>query len=104
MKNVLSTLLAGLMALGFVLAPAPASAQATTPIDSIVAVVDEEVIPRIEELDERRRRCHPGSECKPADSTLELCQTRFKGEACRVSRAAIVKRALFANGLECIGG
>ena len=48
MKNVLNTLLAGLLAMGFALAPAPASAQATTPIDSIVAIVDEEVILRSE--------------------------------------------------------
>ncbi|GAB2495425.1 peptidylprolyl isomerase [Arenimonas alkanexedens] len=48
MKNALHTLLAGFLALGFALAPAPVSAQATTPIDAIVAVVDEEVILRSE--------------------------------------------------------
>lgn len=48
MKNASHLLLAGLLALGFALAPAPASAQATTPIDGIVAVVDEEVILRSE--------------------------------------------------------
>lgn len=48
MKNALPLLLAGLLALGSALAPRPASAQETTPIDGIVAVVDEEVILRSE--------------------------------------------------------
>ncbi|WP_290887961.1 peptidylprolyl isomerase [Arenimonas sp.] len=48
MKNALTLLLAGLLALGSALAPTPALAQDTTPLDSIVAVVDEEVILRSE--------------------------------------------------------
>lgn len=49
MKNALHTVLAGLLALGCVLSPSPASAQAaTTTVDSIVAVVDEDVILRSE--------------------------------------------------------
>ena len=64
--------------------------------------MDEEVVTRIEQLDERCRRSHPGSECKPADTAFKLCQTRFESEACRVSRTAVVKRALFSNGLKCI--
>ncbi|KFN41506.1 peptidylprolyl isomerase [Arenimonas metalli] len=48
MKNALPLLLAGLLALGSALAPTPASAQDTIPLDGIVAVVDEEVILRSE--------------------------------------------------------
>jgi peptidyl-prolyl cis-trans isomerase SurA len=48
MKTLTHSVLAGLLALSFVLAPAVAAAQATTPVDSIVAVVDEDVILRSE--------------------------------------------------------
>ncbi|MFY2764074.1 peptidylprolyl isomerase [Arenimonas sp. MALMAid1274] len=48
MKNALHSLLAGLLVLGTLLSPAAARAQATTPIDTIVAVVDEDVILRSE--------------------------------------------------------
>jgi peptidyl-prolyl cis-trans isomerase SurA len=48
MKTLTHSVLAGLLTLSFVLAPATASAQATTPVDSIVAVVDEDVILRSE--------------------------------------------------------
>ena len=48
MKILTHTLLAGLLVLSFALAPATAAAQATTPVDSIVAVVDEDVILRSE--------------------------------------------------------
>lgn len=48
MKTLSHSVLAGLLALSFVLAPASAVAQATTPVDSIVAVVDEDVILRSE--------------------------------------------------------
>lgn len=48
MKTLIHTVLAGLLALSFALAPATAAAQATTTVDSIVAVVDEDVILRSE--------------------------------------------------------
>jgi peptidyl-prolyl cis-trans isomerase SurA len=48
MKTLSHTVLTGLLALCIVLAPATASAQATTPVDSIVAVVNEDVILRSE--------------------------------------------------------
>jgi len=48
MKTLTHTVLAGLLALSFALAPATAAAQATTAVDSIVAVVDEDVILRSE--------------------------------------------------------
>ncbi len=48
MNTALHTLLAGLLALCAFVAPTPALAQATTPVDSIVAVVDEDVILRSE--------------------------------------------------------
>ena len=43
MKIALSPVLAGLLALSFVLPAAPARAQDTRPVDAIVAVVDEDV-------------------------------------------------------------
>ncbi len=46
MKIALSPVLAGLLALSFVLPAAPARAQDTRPVDAIVAVVDEDVILR----------------------------------------------------------
>jgi len=48
MKNAFTPVLAALLALSAVLAPAAATAQATQPVDSIVAVVDEDVILRSE--------------------------------------------------------
>jgi peptidyl-prolyl cis-trans isomerase SurA len=48
MKIALSSVLAGLLALSFALAPTAAHAQATAPVDAIVAVVDEDVILRSE--------------------------------------------------------
>lgn len=48
MKNAIHTVLAGLLVLCFAAAPAPVSAQATTAIDGIAAVVDEDVILRSE--------------------------------------------------------
>jgi len=48
MKTLTHTVLTGLLALCIVLAPATASAQATTAVDSIVAVVNEDVILRSE--------------------------------------------------------
>jgi peptidyl-prolyl cis-trans isomerase SurA len=48
MKNAISTALAGLLVLCFATSPSPARAQATTAIDGIVAVVDEDVILRSE--------------------------------------------------------
>ena len=48
MKNALSSALAGLLALCFATAPSPVLAQATTALDGIVAVVDEDVILRSE--------------------------------------------------------
>lgn len=48
MNNAFTPVLAALLALSAALAPAAASAQATTTVDSIVAVVDEDVILRSE--------------------------------------------------------
>ncbi len=48
MKIALSPVLAGFFALSLALSPASARAQATTPVDTIVAVVDEDVILRSE--------------------------------------------------------
>jgi len=48
MKNAFTLVLAALLALSAALAPAAATAQATAPVDSIVAVVDEDVILRSE--------------------------------------------------------
>lgn len=48
MKNALSLVLAGLLALCSVAAPSPVLAQGTTALDGIVAVVDEDVILRSE--------------------------------------------------------
>ncbi len=48
MKNAFSPVLAGLLALSFVLPATPVRAQETSPVDSIVAVVDEDVILRSE--------------------------------------------------------
>lgn len=48
MNKLIPTLLAGLLALGCAFAPLPVQAQATTPVDSIAAVVDEDVILRSE--------------------------------------------------------
>ncbi len=48
MKNAFSPVLAGLLALSFVLPAAPVRAQETSPVDAIVAVVDEDVILRSE--------------------------------------------------------
>jgi peptidyl-prolyl cis-trans isomerase SurA len=48
MKNAIHTALAGLLVLCFAASPVPASAQATTAIDGIAAVVDEDVILRSE--------------------------------------------------------
>ena len=48
MKTAFSPVLAGLLALSFVLPAAPARAQETNPVDAIVAVVDEDVILRSE--------------------------------------------------------
>ena len=48
MNNAFAPVLAALLALSTAFAPGPVAAQATTPIDSIVAVVDEDVILRSE--------------------------------------------------------
>ena len=48
MNTLSHTVFAGLLALGAMLAPATAAAQSTTPIDGIVAIVDEDVILRSE--------------------------------------------------------
>lgn len=48
MKNAFTPVLAALLAVSTALLPAPAAAQATTPVDGIVAVVDEDVILRSE--------------------------------------------------------
>lgn len=48
MKNAIHTALAGLLTLCFAAAPAPVSAQSTTALDGIAAVVDEDVILRSE--------------------------------------------------------
>lgn len=48
MKKLIHTVLAGLLAVSFATAPTPARAQATTPVDGIVAIVDEDVILRSE--------------------------------------------------------
>lgn len=48
MNNAFAPVLAALLALSTAFVPGPAAAQATTPIDSIVAVVDEDVILRSE--------------------------------------------------------
>ena len=48
MNNAFTPVLAALLAVSAALAPAPVAAQSTTPVDSIVAVVDEDVILRSE--------------------------------------------------------
>lgn len=48
MKTAFNTVLAGLLALSFAFAPSPVRAQATLPVDGIVAIVDEDVILRSE--------------------------------------------------------